>query len=164
MSILLWSNCDVAALAVVRRNRQLGGAEAREHQKKIIGNDRQPGKCSLLVTCVCKITNKMLRWYRLCRWLPSARVPQLEEQVTRLENERWLGYAQPAAKPQRVRLADIERIATKLRVGRLRRPGREAWMAARGGHWLPSAATTRRASFINCAAEFASMKHLYSMR
>ena len=68
----------------------------------------------------------------------AARVPQLEEQVTRLENER------------RVRLADIERIATKLRVGRLRRPGREA--------------ATRRASFINCAAEFASMKHLYSMR
>ena len=56
----------------------------------------------------------------------AARVPQLEEQVTRLENDR------------RVRLADIERIATKLRA--------------------------RRASFINCAAEFASMKHLYSMR
>jgi len=56
----------------------------------------------------------------------AARVLQLEEQVARLENDR------------RVRLADIERIATKLRA--------------------------RRARLVNCAAEFASMKHLYSMR
>ena len=68
-----------------------------------------------------------------------ARIPELEAQVARLENDMWLGYAQPAAKPQRVRLAEIERIATKLRAKRAR-------------------------IFMNCAAEFASMKRLYSMR
>ena len=57
----------------------------------------------------------------------AARVPELEAQVARLENDR------------RVRLAEIERIATKLRARRAR-------------------------SFVNCAAEFASMKRLYSMR
>ena len=57
----------------------------------------------------------------------AALVPALELQVTRLENDR------------RVRLAEIERIATKLRARKTR-------------------------SFINCATEFASMKHLYSMR